>query len=63
MMTESACGQSYGGRYRPTFVRFSQEQNMKIRNGSISEKGTKFIHLDTLGIINGYIESLIQEPS
>ena len=27
------------------------------------KKGTKYIHLDTLGIINGCIDSLIQIPS
>jgi carboxypeptidase C (cathepsin A) len=52
--------ESYGGRYGPSFVRFFQEQNEKIRNGTISEKGTKYIHLDTLGIINGCIDSLLQ---
>jgi len=55
--------ESYGGRYGPTFARFFQEQNEKIRNGTISEKGTKYIHLDTLGIINGCIDSLIQQPA
>jgi carboxypeptidase C (cathepsin A) len=55
--------ESYGGRYGPRFTRFFQEQNEKIANGTISEPGTHFIHLDTLGIVNGYIDFLAQQAA
>lgn len=54
--------ESYGGHYGPGFWKFFQEQNEKIRNGTIKEKGTHYIHLDTLGIVNGYLEGLTQIP-
>jgi carboxypeptidase C (cathepsin A) len=52
--------ESYGGRYGPAFFKFFHEQNEKIRNGTISEEGAKYIHLDTLGIVNGLLDSSIQ---
>jgi len=55
--------ESYGGRYGPAFFRFFQEQNEKIRNCTISEKGTNYIHLDTLGIVNGLLDAVIQTPA
>ncbi|KAI1912101.1 hypothetical protein LOZ61_003451 [Ophidiomyces ophidiicola] len=56
--------ESYGGRYGPAFTSFFQEQNQKIKNGTIKEKGdTHVIHLDTLGIINGCVDFLTQAPS
>ena len=55
--------ESYGGRYGPAFFRFFQEQNEKIRNGTISEKGTHYIHLDTLGLINAVLDAVIQAPA
>jgi hypothetical protein len=53
----------YGGHYGPMFWRFFQEQNEKIQNGSIKEEGTHYIHLDTLGIINGLLDTIEQTPS
>lgn len=56
--------ESYGGRYGPAFAAFFEEQNERIANESISDEGEEYIiHLDTLGIINGCIDLLIQEPS
>lgn len=56
--------ESYGGRYGPAFAAFFEEQNERIANQSISDEGEEYIiHLDTLGIINGCIDLLIQEPS
>ncbi|KAL8825675.1 MAG: hypothetical protein Q9170_007707, partial [Blastenia crenularia] len=53
----------YGGRYGPAFTAFFEEQNMRIANKSISEEGDEYIiHLDTLGIVNGCVDLLIQEP-
>ena len=47
--------ESYGGKYGPTFTRFFTEQNEKIKNGTITQPGAHYVHLDTLGIINGCI--------
>jgi carboxypeptidase D len=56
--------ESYGGRYGPSFTAFFQQQNEKISNGSITAPGqTHYIHLDTLGIINGCVDLLVQGPS
>lgn len=55
--------ESYGGHYGPGFFKFFQQQNEKINNGTIDEEGTHYIHLDTLGIINGLLDNLIQFPS
>ena len=52
--------ESYGGKYGPAFTQFFQSQNYKISKGIIKGPGTHYIHLDTLGIINGCIESRIQ---
>ncbi|KAJ5087807.1 hypothetical protein N7456_011423, partial [Penicillium angulare] len=56
--------ESYGGRYGPSFAAFFQEQNERIQNGTIgSPDEAHYIHLDTLGIVNGCIDLLIQEPT
>ncbi|KAE8354292.1 Alpha/Beta hydrolase protein [Aspergillus coremiiformis] len=55
--------ESYGGRYGPSFTAFFQEQNEKIANGSIEVEDAHYVHLDTLGIINGCIDLLVQSPS
>jgi carboxypeptidase C (cathepsin A) len=56
--------ESYGGHYGPAFVNFFREQNEKIANGTWTDAGETYeMHLDTLGIINGCIDSLEQELS
>ncbi|WEW56556.1 serine-type carboxypeptidase [Emydomyces testavorans] len=56
--------ESYGGRYGPAFTAFFQEQNEKIKNGTINTAGEKHvIHLDTLGIINGCVDLLTMVSS
>lgn len=56
--------ESYGGRYGPAFTSFFQEQNEKIANGtSDDEEDSYYIHLDTLGIINGCIDLQAQSLS
>lgn len=51
--------ESYGGHYGPTFYNYFWEQNNLIANGS--QAGCE-LHMDTLGIINGIIDELIQAP-
>lgn len=55
--------ESYGGHYGPGFFRFFQQQNEKIVDGTIDDKTAHPLHLDTLGIINGYIDSPMQEAA
>jgi carboxypeptidase C (cathepsin A) len=56
----SLWAESYGGHYGPRFMRFFQEQNEKIDRETSSEKGAHKLHLDTLGIVNGCIDDLVQ---
>jgi len=56
--------ESYGGKYGPSMAAFFQEQNQKILNGSLTDMAHSFvIHLDTLGIINGCVDTLSAELS
>lgn len=48
--------ESYGGHYGPVFVSFFMRQNERIANGSISGPGVHYMHMNTLGIINGCID-------
>jgi len=59
----SLWAESYGGHYGPGFFRFFQEQNDKIANGSSAEDGAQVLHLDTLGIVNGLIDMVVQGGS
>lgn len=60
----SIFAESYGGHYGSAVSTFFEEQNAKIANQSINATGdTYIIHLDTLGIVNGCIDSIAQEPS
>lgn len=54
--------ESYGGHYGPEFVRVFEEKTRQIDNGSFNTPGAHRIHLDTLGIINGCMDLLIQSP-
>ncbi|GAB1317110.1 Lysosomal protective protein [Madurella fahalii] len=54
----SLWAESYGGHYGPAFFRFFQEQNEKITRGSLDHSGAHYLHIDTLGIVNGAIDSL-----
>ncbi|KAI0139215.1 putative lysosomal protective protein precursor [Pestalotiopsis sp. NC0098] len=56
----SLWAESYGGHYGPGIFRFFQQQNEKIANGSSTEEGAQYIHLDTLGIVNGLLDMAIQ---
>jgi hypothetical protein len=59
----SIATESYGGRYGPAFAAYFQEQNERIENGTWDEQGqTHILHLDTLFIINGCVDRLVQWP-
>lgn len=55
--------ESYGGIYGPAFAALFEEQNQKIENGTIDRPGAHYLHIDTLGIINGCVDFLVQYPS
>lgn len=44
------------------FSAYWEEQNIRRDTGEIPKNETIEIHLDTLGIVNGYIDPLIQQP-
>ncbi|KAI8196176.1 Carboxypeptidase S1-like protein A [Colletotrichum sp. SAR 10_65] len=56
----SLWAESYGGHYGPGILKHFQNQNELIQNGSSPEKDAHYIHLDTLGIVNGLIDFVIQ---
>ncbi|GAB7357095.1 hypothetical protein MBLNU459_g7903t3 [Dothideomycetes sp. NU459] len=49
--------ESYGGRYGPSFVSHFMKQNELISNGTLTGDGLHYLHMDTLGIINGCINT------
>ncbi|KAK2765261.1 carboxypeptidase s1 [Colletotrichum kahawae] len=56
----SLWAESYGGHYGPGILKHFQNQNELIQNGSSPEKDAHYIHLDTLGIVNGLVDLVIQ---
>ena len=55
--------ESYGGHYGPDIAAVFEEKTRQIDKGSITTPGAHRIHLDTLGIINGCMDELVQAPS
>lgn len=49
----SLFAESYGGKYGPVFVNYFLQQNEKIANGTLAGPGLHYLHMDTLGIVNG----------
>jgi carboxypeptidase C (cathepsin A) len=54
--------ESYGGKYGPAFATIWEEQNLRRSNGTISKNSTIDIRLQSLGIVNGCVDDLIQAP-
>ncbi|KKA26396.1 hypothetical protein TD95_001405 [Thielaviopsis punctulata] len=54
--------ESYGGKYAPVFADYFHEQNVKREDNTLSQAATLPIHLHSVGIINGCVDSLIQTP-
>ena len=48
--------ESYGGHYGPAFVSYFLKQNERIANGTIAGPGVHYLHMDTLGIVNGCVD-------
>ncbi|KAF2870669.1 Alpha/Beta hydrolase protein [Massariosphaeria phaeospora] len=53
---------SYGGHWGPGSMAYFLSQNEKIANGTLDGICAKRLHLDTLGITNGCIDSKIESP-
>jgi carboxypeptidase C (cathepsin A) len=53
--------ESYGGKYGPVFARYFEEQNLKLQRGELPANETLPIKLESLGIINGLVDDLIQD--
>lgn len=53
--------ESYGGKYGPTFARYFETQNQLRSNGSLPRNSTLAVQLESVGIINGLIDDLVQD--
>jgi carboxypeptidase C (cathepsin A) len=56
----SLWAESYGGHYGPGIFEFFQQRNEEIRNGTAKDKDAQYLHLDTLGIVNGLLDQAVQ---
>ncbi|KAF3482837.1 carboxypeptidase S1 [Arthroderma uncinatum] len=54
--------ESYGGKYAPSFVTHFEEQNRRRRRGEISASETLEINVRSIGIMQGCIDDLVQNP-
>ncbi|KAH8900546.1 lysosomal protective protein precursor [Thozetella sp. PMI_491] len=55
--------ESYGGHWGPGIFHFFQKQNDRIRDKTSREKSAHYLHLDTLGIVNGIVDVVVQGES
>ncbi|PGH23441.1 hypothetical protein AJ80_02551 [Polytolypa hystricis UAMH7299] len=57
----SLWAESYGGKYAPAFASLIQQRNQQIKARAITDPTkTHIINLDTVGIVGGCIDSLVQ---
>jgi carboxypeptidase C (cathepsin A) len=54
--------ESYGGKYGPIFAEVWEKQNIKRKTGVLSTSKSLDIHLASLGIVNGCVDSEIEAP-
>ncbi|EFQ99297.1 hypothetical protein MGYG_02309 [Nannizzia gypsea CBS 118893] len=54
--------ESYGGKYAPNFVSYFEKQNAEIREGRLSSADTLEINVRSIGIMQGCIDDLVQNP-
>ena len=52
--------ESYGGKYGPVFANYFLQQNQMRQNGSLPSNNTLAIKIETVGIINGLVDDLVQ---
>lgn len=53
--------ESYGGKFGPAFASYFEQQNQAIASGQLSSNSTLAIKLQSVGILNGQIDDLIQD--
>ncbi|EGP88989.1 uncharacterized protein MYCGRDRAFT_11643, partial [Zymoseptoria tritici IPO323] len=53
--------ESYGGKYGPVFASYFEEQNDAIASGTLSSATTLPIRVQSVGIMNGIVDDLIQD--
>ncbi|KAK2836891.1 hypothetical protein FQN49_006615 [Arthroderma sp. PD_2] len=54
--------ESYGGKYAPSFITHIEEQNRRRTEGEISTLETFEINVQSIGIMQGCIDDLVQNP-
>lgn len=54
---------SYGGHFGPAFMSYFARQNEKIADLSINTAEAHYLHVDTLGIMNGCIDELLDSAA
>ncbi|KDB23903.1 hypothetical protein H109_04213 [Trichophyton interdigitale MR816] len=54
--------ESYGGKYAPNFVSYFENQNAKLKEGRLSPIHTLEINVRSIGILQGCIDDLVQNP-
>ncbi|KAK2746801.1 hypothetical protein FQN57_002843 [Myotisia sp. PD_48] len=54
--------ESYGGKFGPSFVTHFEEQNDRRKKGEIPVSNTRDISVKSLGIMQGCIDDLVQNP-
>ncbi|KAM5432085.1 putative carboxypeptidase D [Microsporum ferrugineum] len=54
--------ESYGGKYAPSFVTYFEEQNAEIKKGRLSALETLELNVRSIGIMQGCIDDLVQNP-
>ncbi|EEP81611.1 predicted protein [Uncinocarpus reesii 1704] len=54
--------ESYGGKYGPAFAAYFHKQNERRKKGEIPRSKTVEIKVKTLGIMQGCIDDLVQNP-
>lgn len=58
----SLFGQSYGGIYAAVFAEVWEAQNKRRLDGTLNRQTTLELRLTSVGIVNGYVEPIVQTP-
>ncbi|KAK2810549.1 hypothetical protein FQN50_002806 [Emmonsiellopsis sp. PD_5] len=54
--------ESYGGKYGPAFASFFEKQNVALHSGALNRNNILEINLQSLTIMQGCIDDLVQQP-
>ena len=53
--------ESYGGKFAPVFASYFEQQNERRSTGTLKSNSTLAIQLETVGILDGLVDDLIQD--